>query len=840
MPLEFTFICPLPNSIHARPANNLEEVATQFESSVTVINERNGNEADAKSVLSLVGADIKQGDSCKVTIQGKDEQKAFTAIKSFIENVFPHCDEPLPELEVAEGEVVLPIMLRDRELQFIRGTPVSRGAGRGKAVVIGKLSLPNGIDSKPPAEPDTEWQVVQDALESLKVELTTRLQEHLQSTEAAVLKAHLSIVRDPALSKKLNELIFKRQNISAANAIIGTYEHFAATLKNSESIYIRERVIDIQDICSRLIKLIYGSSSDEEQIHLSEPSVLVAENLTPSQFLAVDRKHLRGLVLSHAGITSHTVILARTFAIPTLTGIADAPMLINSGQDVVVDADIGIVLTQISPEVEQYYKLENMKRDRRMQKLEKPAKSEAKTSDGKRLELAANISLPEEAEAAFNYHAEGIGLFRTEMLFMEKSDSPPSEEEQYQAYLRVVKSAKKRPVIIRTLDIGGDKPLPYLSIPTENNPFLGYRAVRFYADYPDLIKTQLRAIIRVSAHGTLNVMVPMVSCLDEIKTVKSMIQEIQADFKKADITYDPSMQIGIMVETPSAAFAIDQFSTEVDFFSIGTNDLAQYFFAVDRENKKVSHLYSFLDPSFIRLLKRIVDDAHKHDKWVGMCGEMAGVLSNLPLLVGLGLDEISLGAPNIPEMKSALPKIDSKECQKLVASAMACNSKDEVSKLLNDFPLTCKDKPLLDKELIIIDSESSSKHEVIKELCDNLYITERTNNPAGLEEDVWKREEVYATDMGYGIAIPHCMTNHIVSNSIAVLKPATPIDWGKREDTVEVVILLTIRESEDQYDHMKIFAKLARKVMHEDFRKYLASENDPNAIKLFLEKNLEI
>ena len=840
MPLEFTFICPLPNSIHARPANNLEEVATQFESSVTVLNERNGNEADAKSVLSLVGADIKQGDSCKVTIQGKDEQKAFTAIKSFIENVFPHCDEPLPELEVAEGEIVLPIMLRDKDIQFIRGTPASRGTGRGKAVVIGKLSLPNGIGSRPIAGSDTEWQTIQDALKSLKVGITTRLQEHLQLTEAAVLKAHLSIVRDPALSKKLRELIFKGKNISAADAIIGAYEHFAATLKNSESLYIRERVIDIQDVCSQLIKLIYGSVPDEELIHLSEPSVLVAENLTPSQFLTLERKHLRGLVLSHAGVTSHTVILARTFAIPTLTGITDVPMLINSGQNVIVDADVGILLAQINPEVEHYYKLEKKKNSRRKQKLEQLSKTEAKTNDGKKLEVAANISLPEEAESAFAHHAEGIGLFRTEMLFMDRRDSAPTEEEQYQAYLRVVKAAKKRPVIIRTLDIGGDKPIPYLSIPTENNPFLGYRAIRFYSDFPDLIKAQLRAIIRVSSHGNVKIMVPMVSCLDEIKTVKGMIREIQADFKKDNVPYDPDMQIGIMVEIPSVAFAIDQLSTEVDFFSIGTNDLAQYFLAVDRENKKVSHLYSFLTPSFIRLLKKIVDDAHKHGKWVGMCGEMAGALSNLPLLVGLGLDEISLGAPNIPEMKHALTQMDSKECQKLVASAMACSSKDEVSKLLNDFPLAGKDIPLLDTELIIIDSESSFKHEVIKELCDNLYITGRTNNPAGVEEDVWKREEVYATDMGYGFAIPHCMTNHIVSNSIAVLKPAAPIDWGKHEDTVEVVILLTIRESEAQYDHMKIFAKLARKVMHEDFREYIASENDPSAIKQFLEKNLEI
>ncbi len=838
MPLEFTFTCPLPNSIHARPANALEEVAAQFESSIVIRNVRNENEADAKSILSLVSADIQHGDTCRVTIRGADEEKAFTTLKSFIENTFPDCDEPLPEIEVPEGEVVLPRMLRNEKASCLTGTPVSRGFGRGKAVIIGGLSLPAELRTTSAQNPEEEWESIEHALASLQSTLATRLREPAAATETAVLKAHLSIVRDPAFSKKLRETVSQAPHPSAAKALITTCEFFAATLKKAESLYIRERILDIQDICAQLMKFIYGSSADEKRTLLSEPSVVIAENLTPSRFLALDRTFLQGLVLSHGGITSHTVILARSFGIPTLTGIADAQMLVTTGQEVIVDADIGILLTQINPVVERYYTFEKSKADKRKYQLDQLTKGEAETHDGKRLAIAANISLPAEAEVAFSNHAEGIGLFRTEMLFMDSGNAPPSEEDQYQAYLQVVQAADNRPVIIRTLDIGGDKPLPYLSIPEENNPFLGYRGVRIYNDFPDLIHTQLRAIIRASAHGTVKVLVPMVTRLDEIKMVRNMIHDIQIECENSHIPFDPHLQTGIMVETPSTAFAIEQFIPLVDFFSIGTNDLAQYFFAVDRENNTVSHLYSYCNPPFIKFLKNVIDTAHAHGRWIGLCGEMAGDLQTLPLLAGLGLNEISCSAPTIPDLKSNLAHVDAQECKKLVTSAMACVSSEEVSRLLADPSLLSEESPLLDTELIITDAPSRTKEEVIKELCDSLYLAGRTSNPIGLEDDVWQREEVYSTDMGFGFAVPHCKTNHITASSIAVCKPATPIQWHPDTKPVHVVILLAIRECAAQNTHMKIFASLARKIMHEDFREYLISENDPNAIQNFLQENL--
>lgn len=841
MSLEFTFTCQLPNSIHARPASSLEKIVKPFESSVTIYNERNSCVADAKSILSLIGADIHQGDLCRVTVKGNDEKNAFRIIKAFIENEFPHCDEPLPEPEMVSGDVVLPIMLRQEKLSYIQGIPVSGGFGRGSVVIIGELSLSVGIDGQKPGTGDMEWHSVSQAMAALQADLSEKLESPLNTTESGVIRAHLSIVRDPALSEKVREIIFQEPGILAAEALIRAYDYFAQKLKSAESLYVRERILDIQDVCSQLINLIYNVDPVQYQIDLSGPSVVVAENLSPSQFLALDRNQFKGLVLSHGGTTSHTVILARSVGIPTLTGVTDIRTKVKPGHEVIVDADIGILLTQAYPAVERYYQLEDQKAKQRKLRLDKIAKQEARTVDGKRIEVVANLALPDEARTAFDYHAEGIGLFRTEMLYMKSGERPPTEDEQYQAYLQVVQSAGKAPVIIRTLDAGGDKQIPYLSIPSENNPFLGYRAVRLYADYPELIQDQLRAIIRTSAHGTVKVMIPMVSSVDEVTLVKKMIRDIQIDLKNRGISYDPSMQMGIMIEIPSVAFAIDQFAPEVDFFSIGTNDLAQYFFAVDRENKKVSALSSDLNPSFIRLLKKIVDDARQHSKWVGMCGEMAGTLQNLPLLVGLGLDEISLGAQHIPEVKSVLARLNSTDCRNLIDSAMECDSSKAVSQLLTGFPLSDQELSILDTELIVTATESKNKKEIIKELCDSLFIAGRTDNPSGIEEDVWKREKAYATDMGFGIAVPHCKTRHIKTNSIAVLKPKAPVEWGGNENKpVTVVILLVIKESEASEAHMKIFAKLARKVMHEDFRDFIMKENDPKKICRFIKQSLEV
>jgi fructose-specific PTS system IIA-like component len=839
MPLQFSFTCALPNGIHARPAGSLEEVARRFASSVVLHNARNGMVADAKSVLLLVGADVKLGDCCCVEIAGPDETHACTTLADFVTNEFPQCDEPLPPIPAATGEVVLPRSLRNVSLSFVPGTPVSRGIGRGRTVMVGALSLSAPPDNGPAADCGVEWRAVEDAVAWLRGTVEQEFDKAASSTEAAVLKAHLSIVRDPALSVELREAVFGGK-CSAASAIVAAHDRFVRLLQSAESAYVRERVADVHDVCARLMARVSPSSVASNNIELREPSIVVAQDLSPSQFLALDRALVRGLVLEHGGVTSHTVILARAMGVPTLTGVTDAVPKIMSGQEVIVDADLGIMVTRIDPPVERYYRQESAVHARRRAKLASRAALPGRTADGVRLEVAANIALADEASTAFAQGAEGIGLFRTEMLFMERT-SAPSENEQFVAYCRVVQAAGGRAVIIRTIDVGGDKPLPYLSLPAEDNPFLGFRAVRIYGRFPDIIRAQLRAILRASAYGPVKIMVPMVSCIEEVRFVKNLIYEIRAELDKERIPCDPAVELGIMVEIPAAAMAIEEFAQEVHFFSVGSNDLAQYFLAVDRENRAVSHLYSFVAPPFIRLLAKIVGDAHGHGKWVGLCGEMAADARNLPLLVGIGLDEISLGVPAIPEIKSALAGLRVGECRELVDSAMRCSSAAAVTKLLETFRPAGACAPLLDEELIIIDSSSSIKEEVIKQLVDALFIADRTHAPAAVEEAIWQREQVYATGLGYGFAIPHCKTDHVLANSIAVLKPSVPIQWGSMDGKpVEVVIMLAIRESDARNSHMKIFAKLARKIMHEEFREYLIAQKDPRAIQAFLETSLDM
>ncbi len=839
MPLEFTFSCPLPNSIHARPANALEEVAARFTSSIVLKNERNEIEANAKSVLSLVSADIQYNDVCRVRILGEDEQQAFTTLKSFIENEFPGCDELIPAIEIPEGQITVPRMLQTEAGYCLTGTPVSRGLGRGKAVILGGFLIPPALRTIAVQNPSVEWKRISDALDTLHATLTAQLRETAAATEKSVLKAHLAIVRDPALSEMLRDAVFSTPGTSAADALMTTCERFVSALKKAQSQYIRERVIDIQDICVQLMRGIYGSVADEPVI-LTEPSVVITGTLTPSRFLTLDRSLLQGLVLADGGTTSHTVILARSFGIPTLTGVDGGVLQITPGREIIIDATTGILLTQVTPVVARYYTFEKRKSDRRKHALALLTKKEARTYDGKKVTVAANISLYAEAEAAFANYAEGIGLFRTEILFMNSGDAAPSEDEQYQSYLQVVQAAGSRPVTIRTLDIGGDKPVSWLTLPKERNPFLGCRGIRIYPEFPEVIRTQLRAIIRASACGRIRILVPMVTTREEIDLIGALTKEIQHECKEKRIPCGTDIPIGIMVETPAAAFAIGQFAQAVDFFSIGTNDLSQYFFAADRENKKVSQLNNVLNPTFIRLLKKVIDDAHQYDKPVGICGEMAGNLQVLPLLAGLGLDEISCSVPAVFEVKAVLAGLNTHECKNLAAAAVGCASPEEVSRLLAGFPLLSREFPLLDTNLIHINAESGTREEAIKELCDCLYCAGRTDAPQALENDVWRREEVYATDMGYGIAVPHCKTANIKADSIALLKPVTPIRWHPEHQPVNVIILLAIRETNAHNAHMKIFAKLARRIMHEEFRAFLATEENPDVIREFLQQNLAL
>ncbi|HEX7958627.1 MAG TPA: phosphoenolpyruvate--protein phosphotransferase, partial [Terriglobales bacterium] len=533
-------------------------------------------------------------------------------------------------------------------------------------------------------------------------------------------------------------------------------------------------------------------------------------------------------------------ILARSFGIPTIVGVKDALLALPARCEAVVDANRGFVVLDVTPEVGRFYQRELDTLRRRGATLSRFANLRAATTDGQPLEVAANVSSGEEVIAAFERGADAVGLFRTEILLSAR-ESLLSEVQQFEIYAQAARAAGGRPVIIRTLDVGGDKPLPQLNLPRETNPFLGFRGIRIYPEHRELFRAQLRAIVRASAVGRVWLMAPMVSSLSEVLWLRSEIAEVHDELRAENIPFDPAMPVGMMIEVPSVAFVIEQLCTELDFFSIGTNDLSQYFFAVDRDNPRVRKLSNVAQPSFLRLLKQIVGEVHKYGKWIGMCGEMAGDIRCLPLLVALGLDEISVPSSEIAALKERIARLSASNCRELFTSTSQCRDPHEVIALLQRVSLVTHESPLLDPELIIFSSQSETKEEVIREIVDTFFIAGRTADPEGVEEAVWKRESVYSTGLGYGFAIPHCKTDAVSSGCLAILKLQKPVEWGSLDGApVRIVILLALRETDTSIRHMQVFAKLARKLMDEHFRDELQRFDDADEILNLMSNELEI
>lgn len=837
MPLEYSFNCPLANGLHARPASHLAEVAARYQSETTLSNRRSGVIANAASVLDLVSAGVLFGDTCLLHISGADEQAAYAAITDFVEHLLEGCDEPLPEI-IAPGVAKTPRVLAKEAITCFAGTSVSPGVGVGRIIHASGLVLPGILSEQRAADPELEQQLLNTAMAAVAASIQEQLDHAANPTAAEILRATLALVRDAALSTLLAELIASARH-TAAQAVVEAVQQFSTRLRETGSNYLRERVVDLQDIGAQLLEHLTGGKETQQAIVLSSPSVVNAQNLSPRQLLALDRDCLRGLILTDAGETSHAVILARSFGIPTITSASESASL-PAGQEVVVDANRGLIITPVTPAVQRFYTREAEHRQKRVDRSAIHTLAAARTKDGKRIEISANIATDAEAALAVAAGAEGVGLFRTEMLFSE-SQTAPTEDQQFDIYRRAVEGLQGRTLIIRSIDVGGDKPLPYLNLPQEANPFLGYRGLRIYQDHTGVITAQLRAIVRASAYGPVWVMAPMVSTVAEARWFKLRVAEIQAELSAAGVAYDAAMRIGIMIEVPSVALIIDQLSAIVDFYSIGTNDLCQYFFAADRGNPHVSGLAGVRHPAFLRLLQTIADAAQSQGRWLGMCGEMAGDIANAPLLVGLGLDELSLSSPSIPALKAALAQLDYATCSSLLDAALACETAAEVEALLAQFQAAPVRQPLISTDLMQLDADCISKAEVIKELADLLYAAGRTDSPDMLEDEIWAREAAFSTGLGFGFAIPHCKTDSISANSLGVLKLKQPVEWGALDDKpVQIVILLAIRESDASNTHMRIFAKLARKLMAEEFRTALIEARDTTEILSFLMQELEI
>lgn len=484
-------------------------------------------------------------------------------------------------------------------------------------------------------------------LEKIKEKAATEMGEE----KAAVFEAHITLLDDPEFTGAM-AMEIESNSINAMKAVDNVTNMFVSIFESMEDAYMRERAADIKDVSKRIIANLAGKSADAFAITEAN-TVVVAHDLTPSDTAQLDRSKVVGFITNIGGRTSHAAIMARTLEIPAVLGLGDITSAVKTGDKIIVDGITGDVIINPSEDVIAEYEAKKEKFKAEQEELKKLIDVKTTTKSGKRVEVCGNIGKPEDVLGVIANGGDGVGLFRTEFLYMDR-DNAPTEEEQYESYKFVLEKMEGKQVVIRTLDIGGDKTLPYLPLPEEMNPFLGYRAIRLCLDRKEIFKVQLRALLRASVYGNLCVMFPMISGLEEFQNAKAVVEECKAELRAEGKEYSDSIQWGIMVEIPAAAVYADELAKHVDFFSIGTNDLIQYTLAADRMSEKVSYLYNPMHPAVLRLIKMTIDGAHKHGKWVGMCGEMAGDEAAIPTLVEYGLDEFSMSATSILNAKKII------------------------------------------------------------------------------------------------------------------------------------------------------------------------------------------
>lgn len=508
--------------------------------------------------------------------------------------------------------------------------------------------------------------------------------ESLGEEEAQVFDAHAMILADPEMAEQVEEAI-NNEGINAEAAYEEVTNNFVTLFEAMEdNPYMQERAADILDVRKRVLASLLGVDLPNPST-INEEVVIVAHDLTPSDTAQLNKDFVKAFVTNIGGRTSHSAIMARSLEIPAIVGTGNISKEVSNGEMVIVDGIEGEVVIDPSEEDVTTY---NKKADEFAElkaEWEKLKDEPTVTADGKQLELAGNIGTPRDLEAVLDHGGEAVGLYRTEFLYMD-SQELPTEDEQYEAYKEVLEGMNGQSVVVRTMDIGGDKELPYLDLPDEMNPFLGYRAIRISLDQDEIFRTQLRALLRASVHGNLRIMFPMIATLQEFRDAKAIYEEEKEKLQNEGIEVSESIQVGIMVEIPAAAVLADQFAKEVDFFSLGTNDLIQYSMAADRMNEQVSYLYQPYNPSILRLIKNVIDAAHAEGKWAGMCGEVAGDQTAVPLLVGMGLDEFSMSATSILKTRSLMKRLDSSKMEELADKALnEATSNEEVMALVEEY-----------------------------------------------------------------------------------------------------------------------------------------------------------
>lgn len=566
--------------------------------------------------------------------------------------------------------------------KVLKGIAASDGVAIAKAYMLVDPDL--SFEKTTVSDTDAEVARLHDAFDASKAELKVikdKAVENLGEEEAEVFEAHITILSDPEMLGKIEGKI-KDDKVNAEEALKEVTDTFISMFEAmTDNAYMQERAGDIRDVTKRVLSHLLGVTLPSPALIDSEV-IVVAHDLTPSDTAQLDRKYVKGFITDIGGRTSHSAIMSRTLEIPAVVGSESATTDIKEGDTVVLDGINGDAL--VAPTDAEVADYQQKAKDFVAQKAEwAKLKNEATVSkDGKHFELASNIGTPDDMDGVLDAGSEAIGLFRSEFLYMNSSELP-DEDTQFEAYKKVVEGMNGKPVIVRTMDIGGDKELPYLPLPDEMNPFLGYRAIRISLDRDDIFRTQLRALLRASHYGQLRIMFPMIATLDEFRKAKAIFEEEKAKLVAAGTPVADDIKLGIMIEIPAAAILADQFAKEVDFFSIGTNDLIQYSFAADRGNEQVSYLYQPYNPSLLRLIKHVIDAAHANGRFTGMCGEVAGDQIAVPLLMGLGLDEFSMSSTSVLKTRSLMKKLDTKEMAKLADKALnECVTNEEVKELV--------------------------------------------------------------------------------------------------------------------------------------------------------------
>lgn len=565
----------------------------------------------------------------------------------------------------------------------INGIAASDGVAIAKAYLLVEPDL--SFDNEKVTDIDAEIAKFNHAIETSKVELTkirNNAEENLGADKAAIFDAHLLVLDDPELIQPIEDKI-KNEQVNAPTALSDVTGQFITIFESMDNEYMKERAADIRDVSKRVLAHILGVELPNPSM-IDESVVIIGNDLTPSDTAQLNKEFVQGFVTNIGGRTSHSAIMSRSLEIAAVVGTKSITKEVKQGDMIIVDGLTGEVI--IDPTEDEVIAYQN-KRERFFedkQALQQLRDEPSTTADGTHVELAANIGTPDDLKGVIENGAEGIGLYRTEFLYMGR-DEMPTEDEQFEAYKKVLETMEDKRVVVRTLDIGGDKELPYLNLPEEMNPFLGYRAIRLCLDQPDIFRPQLRALLRASTYGKLNIMFPMVATIKEFRDAKALLLEEKENLTNEGIEVSDDIELGIMVEIPSTAALADVFAKEVDFFSIGTNDLIQYTMAADRMSERVSYLYQPYNSSILRLVKQVIKASHNEGKWTGMCGEMAGDETAIPLLLGLGLDEFSMSATSILKARRQIKGLSQNEMEELADRAINCATSEEVQELVEQY-----------------------------------------------------------------------------------------------------------------------------------------------------------